>query len=73
MSGPPQNLDELIEELAINYEHRECPDECSAGYVYRSARAAIEEYAQSEYYKGYDHALRENGFIVHEPKRRKKK
>lgn len=39
-----RELEEILEEIALNYEHKDHKDYCIAGAVYREYRAKLDEY-----------------------------
>lgn len=41
-------LDEIIEELALNYKHRNCEPDCIAGSVYRDYKARLTQLIEKE-------------------------
>lgn len=34
-------LDEIAEELSLNYDHRDCPNDCMAAGAYKEAKAQL--------------------------------
>lgn len=42
MSKDEEKIDEIIEELALNYDHKDCSNDCTATDVYKENRKKLD-------------------------------